>query len=71
LRDEYQNIRDGNCINEGRKQSAAVSGKDKYIRWNREHRPAREIKLTSWSRVLLEKLKVPQLVKKFSNFYGI
>jgi hypothetical protein len=26
--------------------------------------------LTSWSRVLLEKLTVPQLFKKFSAFYG-
>jgi len=25
---------------------------------------------TSWSRVLCEKLTVPQLVKKFSAFYG-
>jgi len=27
-------------------------------------------KLTPWSRVLLENLSVPQLVKKFRTFYG-
>jgi hypothetical protein len=27
-------------------------------------------KITSWSRILLEKLTVPQLVKKFPTLYG-
>jgi len=26
--------------------------------------------LTAWNRILLEKLTVPQLVKKFPEFYG-
>jgi hypothetical protein len=28
------------------------------------------LKIIPWSRVLLEKLTVPQLVKKFPEFYG-
>jgi hypothetical protein len=32
--------------------------------------PERKAKLTPWSTVILEELKVTQLVKKFPVFYG-